>query len=178
MFLIIVLSYLLNGTFNTILPIILRVNNFSNKDILIIMFTGSLGSTILQLITYYIKNLFGEITSINKMINIVIIMYVACFFSIQYFKYLTGLFIFIIMGIHYSLNSLFTILLKNSFFDEKTDLQLDSALNKLNNLGSIFAALLSLFFINNFSRYGLFLNWLGVIIFIKYLLKNFVKNQV
>lgn len=178
LFLIVILSYLLNGTFNTILPIMLRANHFSQKETMVVMFTGSLGSTILQLINHYIQNLFGEIASIKKMTNLIIIMYISCFFSIQYFKHFTGCFIFMIMGIHSSLNTLSGTLLKETFAKDETDLHLDSAFNKLNNFGSIFAAFLSLIFIDNFSRYGLFINWLGVIILIKIFLNSFIKKHI
>lgn len=175
--LIVILSYLLNGTFNTILPIILKENNFTQNQILTVMFCGSLGTTIVQLITYYIKNLFGEITALKKMINFIIFMYIICFFSIKSFKVFTGLFIFIIMGIHGSLNGLATGLLKDRFNQEKVEFELGSTFSKLNNFGSILASILSLFFIDNFSRYGLFINWLLVIIVIKFLLNNFLKTN-
>jgi hypothetical protein len=178
LFLIVILTYLLNGTFNTILPIMLKENSFTNKEVLRIMFIGSLGNTILQLITHYIKNLFGEITSVKKMTNVILIMYIACFVSIQYFKYLTSLFIFIIMGIHSSLNFILTNLFKNILSKDRKDLHLDSTFQILNSLGSIAAAILSLIFIDNFSRYGLFVNWFGVILLIKYLLKSFLKNYI
>jgi hypothetical protein len=171
LFIILTLFALLNSTFTIILPIILKNNNFANNEIFIVMLSGSLGNTFLQLIAYYIKNLFGEHKSISKMINIIIILYILCFFSIGFYQKFTGFLIFSIMGFQTSMNSIFGSIVKQNFLYNEY-LYLNNAINQINNIGGLIASLISLIFINHLSQYGLFLTWLITIVFIKCIFKT------
>lgn len=175
LFIGIVLSCVLTSSFNTLLPITLRYHGFNSMYTLQIMFVGSLGHTIIQMLSHFLKNIFGVINYMSYVIYILIVMYVLCILSIMYLPILTSVFIFFIIGLHNTINSTITTIIKDTH-KVASDLELRNPMNQINNIGSILTAIIALMFINTFPRYGIFALWIVAVIIIKLLMKKVKKN--
>lgn len=179
LFFLLLISSLLVSTFYTLVPLMLLHNNFYKKQILRIMFFSSLGSTLLNLISNYIKKIIGLIKYTEYIIGFLFILYLMCIFIVKKYFFLSiflSSIMFFIMGFHQSLHLIIIDLLKESIVlkTNSNNLEIRNTLNKINDFSSILGLFLSLFLIKISLPYGLFLLWFLSLIIIYILIKIIV----
>lgn len=175
LFISLILSCLLVSTFGTLLPITLKNNGFYNKQILPIMFIGSLGHTLIQMANYYLKNILGDNNDMKMHIYSLFILYICFFFSLRFAPFLISIFVFFIIGLHQSLHSNITSLVREE--NQSSPLQIRYATSQINNIGAISASIIALMFISAFPKYGIFGLWFLCLILIRFLIKNSISHM-
>jgi len=151
-------------------PDTLKNNGFYNKQILPIMFIGSLGHTLIQMANYYLKNILGDENYTKMHIYFLFMLYISFFFSLRFLPFLVNIFVFFIIGLHHSLHNIVTSLVKEE--NQSSTLEIRYATNQINSIGSICASIVALIFISAFPKYGIFLLWFLCLIIISFLIST------